>query len=107
MSDNDWINDRLPSPIDGDENGFVVLNLGNGAWKYVQWQHVTEDDLWKPIPALEPTTLTIRTAPKPRKLTAIASGSDIVVLCADHTLWRFVETEQQWQQLPPIPGAQS
>lgn len=95
-----WINDRLPTEADGDEDGDVIaLCDGGKAWFRSYWRAVDPGQPW--IPFTPP-------APQPRRFVSITrtvygAVHTLDAVADDGTAWWMVPGEVEWTQLPALP----
>ena len=110
----DWINDRLPTEADGDEDGDVVVLCDSGkAWFRSYWRAVDPGQPWLPFtpPATNPAPESVAPAtpaPHPRRFVSITrtvygAVHTLDAVADDGTAWWRVAGEVDWTQLPALP----
>ena len=110
----DWINDRLPTEADGDEQGYVIVsNATQRKWHTKYFELVSWGQSWLPFtpPAAKPAPESVAPAtpaPQPRRFVSITRTVDGAVhtldaVADDGTAWWKVPGEVDWTQLPALP----
>ena len=103
-----WINDRLPCPEDADNDGDVLVPVGDfegEQWgeQWTNWENIKEGDTWRH------NTGGIVIGPvKPRTFASVIprpGGEDCLIAVAnDGTAWKMSTYTSEWSQLPALPN---